>query len=140
MQLAKENPVTIDKLKLAIEVFKALHKDLATSRGADGMCGWSHDEFVDTLSRHLPESVDFRLVHQVTFITDQAWGASKPWRERQTTRFCRVSQAPHNWYDQGCRWHSHAVTRIGNICVDFTARQFKGAEESPWPLVFELED
>lgn len=100
-----------------------------TAEGADGECFVASKEFLKFLDRYGENA-------RIIMFTDEA-EASVPHIEKYfSVKVYPYQRVPHRWYQNGCRWAGHFVVRVGDLCVDWTARQFN--PEAPFPLIFEF--
>lgn len=153
-------------LRDAVSRFAGENLDLLDPRMADGACQSAHWAFVEFL-REGKFMIGWREADYVRGI-DQIAAVTGPIRveelhmvkrdrlemlkrehmfdffepihmlKRTYTSFERIAEE-HSFYSSGCAWNNHVVTKIGQTCIDFTARQFRSALEAPWPLVFEVQ-
>lgn len=113
------------------------------SYGADGQCETASLDFITwALGRQLYHRDEISIA---VFVTPRKMN-NLFWDGRQETMSYKghnpevflYQEAPHHWYRNGCRWEGHVVVKIGNICIDWTARQFHPS--APFPLIFMMGD
>ncbi len=124
------------ELQVACEMFAELHPGFGTPEGADGVCGYATDLFLEFLAEVLPEQAPPpEMEAEVHFTTGR-----RARREQSLDYGMPIfayHDAPHPYYRGGLSKHlGHIVVNLGNICIDWTARQFR--PDAPFPLVFRM--
>lgn len=100
-----------------------------TAEGADGECFEASREFLKFLDRYGYQA-------RIILLTDEDEATVLRVESSFRTKAYSYQFVPHHWYDNGCRWAGHFVVQVGNVCIDWTARQFD--PEAPFPLVYKF--
>lgn len=119
----------VDCLNRAIARFVELCPRLAQPEVADGACVSAHDMFTDLVMKMYPNAPS---PVEAVFVSDP----TAPWPDEEPER--AYADAEHDWYLNPIKWSGHTVSRVGDVFIDFTARQFH--PDAPFPLVFKLKE
>lgn len=127
-------PTPDAELLALLALFAEAHPEFATVDGADGCCGLATDLFIE-MAEALNVGCPMEELH---FTSRRLWAAEfrhPELREGGIPCF-HYSKGPPLFHGGLSDHMGHIVVRVGELCVDWTARQFR--PDAPFPFVFSV--
>lgn len=126
--------LTSAKLAMAIYDFRETNEDYGKADGANNNCFHAAAEFIGQLYESSQVAAVARSMYFCKSYDNGSsigkhrfCGQPRNWRVHFTKDYPLLK-----WVSPG--YVNHHVVRVGNLCIDFTARQFKA--RAPFPLLY----